>query len=294
MININRNKLIPVEDFCNEMGKLIFYFDQTINTIKFDSKALFVYQVLIKKIISNADAANKLIFEGHIKEAKIVLRSAVESVILITYLSQFPDKIEEYLDETQILKIKNNFIIYKSMRDGEPVDVNGRTVTKDELSIENEECFNSIQEQAKQKILKGVGVKEYKINDSNFEKFDKYFTNFRPQFMRFENMFKELDNAGFQIKDEFTFGLRDIVYGFYNESSQIAHGCFLDWSEPTSFTQKEAEYMFHFFMKVTLFLKVLLKGSVDFENIYTPQFVRQMRESNDKLEMIIYGKLLKH
>lgn len=294
MININQNKLIPVKDFCNEMGKLIFYFDQTINTIKFDSKALVVYQVLIKKIISNVDAANKLIFEGHIKEAKIVLRSAVESVILITYLSQFPEKIEEYLDETQILKIKNNFIIYKSMREGEPIDVNGRTVTKDELSIENERCFNSIQEQAKLKILKGVGVKEYKINDSNFEKFDKYFTNFRPQFMRFENMFKELDNAGFQIKDEFTFGLRDIVYGFYNDSSQIAHSCFLDWSELTHFTQKEAEYMFHFFMKVTLFLKVLLKGSVDFENIYTPQIVRKMRESNDKLEMIIYGKLLKH
>lgn len=294
MININRYKLIPVKDFCNEMGKLIFYFDQIINTIKFDSKALVVYQVLIKKIISNADAANKLIFKGHIKEAKIVLRSAVESIILITYLSQFPEKIEEYLDETQILKIKNNFIIYKSMREGEPIDVNGRTVTKDELSIENERCFHSIQEQAKQKILKGVGVKEYKINNSNFSKFDKYFTNFRPQFMRFENMFKELDNAGFQIKDELTFGLRDIVYGFYNESSQIAHGCFLDWSEATSFTQKEAEYMFHFFMKVTLFLKVLLKGSVDFENEYTPQFVRKMRESNDKLEMIIYGKLLTH
>ena len=82
---------------------------------------LVVYLTLIKKIISNADAANKLIFEGHIKEAKIILRSAVESVILITYLSQFLEKIEDYLDEAQILKIKNNFIIYKNMRDGEPI-----------------------------------------------------------------------------------------------------------------------------------------------------------------------------
>ena len=66
MINIDKNKLISVEDFCNEMGRLIFYFDQTINTIKSDSKALVVYLTLIKKIILNADAANKLIFEGHI------------------------------------------------------------------------------------------------------------------------------------------------------------------------------------------------------------------------------------
>ena len=294
MIAIQRDKLISVEDFCNEMGRLIFYFDQTINTIKSDSKALVVYLTLIKKIISNADAANKLIFEGHIKESKIILRSAVESVILITYLSQFPEKIEDYLDEAQILKIKNNFIIYKNMRDGEPIDVNGTTISKEELSVENGRCFNSIQEQAKQKILKGIGIKEYKINNSNFEKFDKYFTNFRPQFIKYEKMFKELDDIGFKLEDDFIFGLRDIVYGFYNDSSQIAHGCFLDWSEPTYFTQKEAEYMFHFFMKVTLFLKVLLKGSVNFENDHTPQFVREMRKSNDKLEIIIYGQLLQH
>lgn len=294
MINIDKNKLISVKDFCNEMGRLIFYFDQTINTIKFDSKALVVYLTLIKKIISNADAANKLILEGHIKEAKIILRSAVESVILITYLSQFPEKIEDYLDEAQIIKIKNNFIIYKNIRDGGPIDINGTTITKEELSAENERCFNSIQEQAKQKILKGIGVKEYKINNSNFEKFDKYFTNFRPQFMKYEKMFKELDDTGFNLKDEFIFSLRDIVYGFYNDSSQIAHSCFLDWSEPTYFTQKETEYMFHFFIKVTLFLKVLLKGAVNFENDYTPQFVREMQKSNDKLEIIIYEQLLQH
>lgn len=294
MKNIDQNKLIPVEEFCNEMGRLIFYFDQIINTIKFDSKTLVVYLTLIKKIISNADAANKLIFEGHIKESKIILRSAIESVILITYLSQFPEKIEDYIDEAQILKIKNNFIIYKSMRDGEPIDVNGTTISKEELSAENEKYFNSIQEQAKQKILKGIGVKEYKISDSIFPKFDKYFTNFRPQFMKYEKMIKELDDTGFKLEVEFIFGLRDIVYGFYNDSSQIAHSCFLDWSEPTYFTKKEAEYMFHFFMKVTLFLKVLLKGSVNFENDHTPQFVREMRKTNDKLEMIIYGKLLKH
>lgn len=294
MINIDKNKLISVEDFCKEMGRLIFYFDQTIHAIKFDSKALVVYLTIIKKIISNADAANKLILEGHIKESKIILRSAVESVILITYLSQFPEKIEDYLDEAQILKIKNNFIIYKNIRDGEPIDVNGTTISKEELSAENERCFNSIQEQAKQKIIEGIWVKEYKINNLNFPKFDKYFTSFRPQFMKYEKMFKELDNIGFKLKDDFIFGLRDIVYGFYNDSSQIAHGCFLDWNEPTYFTQKEAEYMFHFFMKVTLFLKVLLKGTVNFENTRTSKLVRKMLKSNEKLEIIIYGQLLQH
>ena len=294
MITIEQNKLIPVKDFCYEIGKLIFYFDQTINTINIDSKALVVYLTLIKKIISNADAANELIFEGHINEAKIILRSAIGSVILIAYLSQFPEKIEDYLDEAQILKIKNNFIIYKSLREGEPIDVIGNTISKEELSIENERCFDSISEQAKRKILKGIGVEEYKINNSNFPKFDKYFTNFCPQFMKYEKMFKELDNAGLQFKDEFIFGLRDIVYGFYNDSSQIAHGCFLDWSEQTYFTQKEAEYLFHFFIKVTLFLKVLLKGVVNFQNVYTPQITNKMKKVHEKLETLIYGQILHH
>lgn len=294
MITLDKNKLISTKDFCTEMGKLIFYFDKTIDTINFNSKNLVVYQVLIKKIISNADAANRLISENHIKEAKIVLRSAVETVILLTYLSKFPDKIDDYLDEAQILKIKNNFIMYKSMRDGEPIDVQGRTITKEELALENERCFNSIHLSAKQKILDGIGIEEYKINDSNFSKFDKYFTDFRPQFMKYEKMFKELDDTGYRLTDNFTFGLRDLVYGFYNDSSQVAHGCFLDWGEATKFTQKEAEYLFHYFIKVTLFLKVLLNDTINFDNPYTPQLVRAMKKSNDNLEIIIYGDVLEH
>ena len=294
MLTLDKNKLISTKDFCAEMGKLIFYFDKTIDTINFNSKNLVVYQVLIKKIISNADAANRLISENHIKEAKIVLRSAVETVILLTYLSKFPDKIDDYLDEAQILKIKNNFIIYKSMRDGEPIDVQGKTITKEELALENERCFNSIHLSAKQKILDGIGIEEYKINSSNFEKFNKYFSKFQPKFMKYEKMFKDLDGIGYKLTDTFTFGLRDLVYGFYNDSSQVAHGCFLDWSEATKFTQKEAEYLFHYFIKVTLFLKVLLNDTINFDNPYTPQLVRAMKKSNDNLEIIIYGDVLEH
>lgn len=49
MITLDKNKLISTKDFCTEMGKLIFYFDKTIDTINFNSKNLVVYQVLIKK-----------------------------------------------------------------------------------------------------------------------------------------------------------------------------------------------------------------------------------------------------
>ena len=63
-----------------------------------------------KKIISNATSANILIYENQINEFKIILRSAIETVILITYLSHFPNKINDYLDE-ELIKLKYNYFI---------------------------------------------------------------------------------------------------------------------------------------------------------------------------------------
>ena len=99
----------------------------------------------------------------------------------------------------------------------------------------------------KLKILKGVGVEDFIITEDNYDKFNRYFRNFKPEFMKYENMYKELDKVGFKLQDIFEYSLRDIVYGFYNDSSQVTHGCFLDWNRKAKFTQKEAEYIFHFY-----------------------------------------------
>lgn len=291
---INKNKIIDTELFHQEMGKLIFYFSQTIETIKYDSKELLVYYVLIKKIISNVTSANILIYENYINESKILLRSAVETVILITYLSQFPEKINDYLDEAQILKLKCNFIAYKSLKEGEPIDVIGNICTKEELAEENKRCFDTIQDPAKSKILNTIGLEDFIITEENFERFNKYFKNFKPEFMKYENMYKELDKAGFKLKDVFEYSLRDIVYGFYNDSSQVTHGCFLDWNRKSEFTQREAEYIFHFFIKVTLFSKVLLKGTINFDTVASKQYLSEMKQANENLEILIYGTKLKH
>ncbi len=291
---INRNKIIDTEIFHQEMGKLIFSFNQIVETVKYNTKELLVYYVLIKKIISNATSANILIYESYINESKMVLRSAVETVILITYLTQFPEKINDYLDEAQIIKIKNNFIVFNSTKEGEPIDIEGNTCTKEQLSQQNKRCFETIQESVKAKILKGIGIKDFKITEDNCEKFNKYFKNFKPEFMKYEKMYKELDRVGFKLKDVFEYSLRDIVYGFYNDSPQIAHGCFLDWHHKIELNQKEAEYLFHFFIKATLFLKVLLKGTINFNTEASKLYLLDMKQAHENLEKLIYGKVLKH
>ena len=112
--------------------------------------------------------------------------------------------------------------------------------------------------------------------------------------MKYEKMYKELDRVGFKLKDVFEYSLRDIVYGFYNDSSQIAHGCFLDWHHKIELNQKEAEYLFHFFIKATLFLKVLLKGTINFNTEASKLYLLDMKQAHENLEKLIYGKVLKH
>ena len=50
VIMINRNNIIDTEKFYQEMGKLIYYFDKIVETVKYDSRELLVFYILIKKL----------------------------------------------------------------------------------------------------------------------------------------------------------------------------------------------------------------------------------------------------
>lgn len=290
------DNLIDNAAFYNEMQDLLLCFNAIINLLKYDTKELVVIYALIQKIVSNSYSANILIKEGQINEAKILLRSATETVILVTYLSKFQDRINDYLDESQILKIKNMFMIYKLLRNGEVIDENGRIGTKEDAALTIKKNFDVITDSAKTKLLENIGIDDFIISTDSYNKIDKYFTKkFRPVFFKYKVMYEELDKIGFKIKDDKEeFSLKDIVYGFYNDSSQVAHGCFMDWNRKIEFNKQEATYMFHFFIKTTLFLRVLLSDTINFDNKQIIPFVRKMQQANINLEKLIYGKVLNH
>ena len=290
------DNLIDNIAFYNEMQDLLLCFNAIINLLKYDTKELVVIYALIQKIVSNSYSANILIKEGQINEAKILLRSATETVILVTYISKFQDRINDYLDESQILKIKNMFMIYKLLRNGEVVDENGRIGTKEDAALAIKKNFDVITDSAKTKLLENIGIEDFIISTDSYDKIDKYFTKkFRPVFFKYKDMYEELDKIGFKIKDDKEeFSLKDIVYGFYNDSSQVAHGCFMDWNRKIEFNKQEASYMFHFFIKTTLFLRVLLKDTINFNNPQIIPYVRKMKQANINLEKLVYGKMLNH
>ena len=126
------NKL---ENFYYEMNNFINYFEQIVDLVNYDSKGKVLSYTFLKKIISNVKSANILIKANHLNEAKIILRSAIETVVLATYLVEFPDKIDAYFDDIQIIKIKNNFIEYKMTYEGEVSYIDGHCISKKELKL---------------------------------------------------------------------------------------------------------------------------------------------------------------
>lgn len=188
------------------------------------------------------------------------------------------------------------FMIYKLLRNGEVIDENGRIGTKEDAALAIKKNFDVITDSAKTKLLENIGIDDFIISTDSYDKIDKYFTKkFRPVFFKYKDMYEELDKIGFKIKDDKEeFSLKDIVYGFYNDSSQVAHGCFMDWNRKIEFNKQEATYMFHFFIKTTLFLRVLLSDTINFDNKQIIPFVRKMQQANINLEKLIYGKVLNH
>lgn len=280
------------EIFHNEMGKIIFYFNEILNKNKIKTLEQEVLFCLVKKIISNSTSANILVLEGYFNEAKIILRSAIETVVLIAYLVSFPEKTTEYIETSQILRLKNNFISYKTVKTDGAIEFNGVLYTQERLISENKNCFETLPIDFQKKILNEIGIKYFEINEITERKIEKYFKNLKPFFQSLEGMCKAIGTENLKIEETYT--IRDILFPFYNESSQIAHNSIFDWRENNKYGE-DIEYIFHYFMKVTLFLNLILKERLILGiNNETRNDALEMKSSIKNLEKLIYGKELEH
>lgn len=294
MTKTSFNIELEKEIFYEEIGKIIYHFNSLIKILPFDTDKLGILRQLIRKVISNTTSANILINEGCYKEAQITLRSSIETVVLIAYLSQFPNKTYEYLADSQIFRIKNNFIAYKqeieaiTKYENWKLKTNEFSYTKRGLIKRLEESFNSILPLAKEKILKGIKENEYKITDLTFSKIDKYFISFKPIFMNLKLMYEELDENNFRLGN--TYELREIIFTFYNESSQIAHGAFFDWTFDDDFNM-EKEHLFQFFNKTLFVIKLILDNIMNIQsNDELTKIMIEIKKSTDRLNSLIYGE----
>ena len=218
--------------------------------------------ILLRKIISHLECINVLLAEQFTHEILIILRSAFESMILFCYLTVHTDKQQEYISDSELMEFKNTFILVKNWKKdielGNPWNLNW-----DEAIKYHEDIFyNRLSELNKKYILEKLEFNEYKVNQENFDKIDKFFKTDKrlrkPFFMDMEKMYSELPQM-YQIG----VGLRDLVFDDYNINSQVTHGQYQIWTRGMYTDDRFLENVKMQLMKIVTYpLLYLKKGEI--------------------------------
>ena len=74
-----------------------------------------IYCLLLNKLYENFKCIDNLITSKFYEQARIILRSNIEIALTYIYLVVFPNKKEEYIQQQDLLKFKNLFIILKDL-----------------------------------------------------------------------------------------------------------------------------------------------------------------------------------
>lgn len=217
--------------------------------------------ILLRKLISNLECINALLLAQTTHEILIILRSAIETVVLFCYLTTHLDKQQEYISDSELIEFKNTFILVKNWKKdidiGNPLNLN----LQDAISY-HEQIFNEkLSNYNKKYILEQLKIKEYKVTLDNFDTIDKFFRKGKhirkPFFMDMEKMYSELPKLQ-EIGTDF----RDLVYSDYNINSQIAHGQYHIWTRGIQMDENFLKQVKSQIVKITIYPLIYLKAQV--------------------------------
>lgn len=217
--------------------------------------------ILLRKIISNLECINALLSAQTTHEILIILRSSIETVVLFCYLTTHLDKQQEYISDSELMELKNTFILVKNWKKdidtGNPLNLNLQ-----EAINYHEEIFNKhLSKQNQEYVLEQLKLKKYEVTLDNFNTIDKFYrTNKRirkPFFMDMEKMYSELPKLyGLDV------GLRDLIYSDYNINSQVSHGQYYIWTRGMQTDERFIEQVKSQIAKIVTYPLMFLKGQV--------------------------------
>ena len=217
--------------------------------------------ILLRKIISNLECINALLLAQTTHEVLIILRSSIETVVLFCYLTTHLDKQQEYISDSELMELKNTFILVKNWKKdidtGNPLNLNLQ-----EAINYHEEIFNKhLSKQNQEYVLEQLKLKKYEVTLDNFNTIDKFFRTDRhirkPFFMDMEKMYSELPKLP-EIGAEF----RDLVYSDYNVNSQVVHGQYYIWTRGIQIDERFLEQVKSQIVKIVTYPLMYLKGQV--------------------------------
>ena len=217
--------------------------------------------ILLRKIISNLECINALLSAQTTHEILIILRSSIETVVLFCYLTTHLDKQQEYISDSELMELKNTFILVKNWKKdidtGNPLNLNLQ-----EAINYHEEIFNKhLSKQNQEYVLEQLKLKKYEVTLDNFNTIDKFYRiNKRirkPFFMDMEKMYSELPKLyGLDV------GLRDLIYSDYNINSQVSHGQYYIWTRGMQTDERFIEQVKSQIAKIVTYPLMFLKGQV--------------------------------
>lgn len=214
--------------FITVWNNLLEAFNQVLFEIP-GTEQLSLFILLINKINSNCRAAINLIEQGFINEGRIILRSAIETVIYAKYLKLYPEEQDKFLYLSDFFLIKNQFIQYKEIK-------NNRISTSPNIQI----LLQSIEDNIRQIFTTNQLLKQQlssvtlEFDENSMRLLDKFFQTFsKKNKFPSQNIYDLLQKIK-EKEPQFAntpFNLSSIYYTYYDENSAILHGNRRYWNE---------------------------------------------------------------
>ena len=272
MVNISCNNLIQIHNQALVECSNKYKFDHCLNAI-------------LTKIYSNLGVYNTLYWQlNHYNEARIIARSALESILLFSYLITHLEEIPKYYDEAILLKFKNSFIEIKQSNSKLYTNLFSDTQLKlyqEDCIIKNKEIFKFLSNSRQKEILKVLNVNEYTINNDNFNKIDKYLQDIDLKFQKFYKLFIEMEKI-----TDLQINMKDFLFSYYNEYSQICHGALYSCLDKTDEFNVFNDFNF---IKCALDILIIICDYVKMpiSDNYRQLFFREVENLNRKISSII-------
>jgi hypothetical protein len=156
-----------------------------------------------------------------LQQSFTITRSMIESSIHFIYLLHFEDKRLQYLDDSQMLLFKNDFLTLKHAKNGDFKFILNEQKICDLEKAFIQSGFSKLTDKNKQLLLKIIENDKFELTEFSWNKLDIFFKNLNKKHTHssIEHMYKELQGkADLDGKD-----LRIMTYDDYNICSQFTH-----------------------------------------------------------------------
>ncbi len=177
---------------------------------------------LFVKIKMDFDAIQTLL-EANVplEQSFIIGRNLIETAVTFVYLLEFNTEVQEYIEDSQLMLFKNDFIVLKHAI-GDKFDI---PLPAEEIKKEFETAgFPKLSPRNQKLLLNIIELPEFKLNDETIAKLDKFFKDkFKPTFTKIETMYKAISEKTASV---YGTDLRTLTYDDYNICSQVIHNIY--------------------------------------------------------------------